>query len=179
MENSSYKRHARDFVRAFAPYCAKIMRMPERKFCYGGYTYNQERHFYGAIVRKFNARWGTTIKVAAGASRVVFIGKDFVVKVDRHGEEGTCATEMDKYEKACKAGMEEYLLPIEKYVYNGLNFYIMPRASVAFEELGEDADLGNYVSSDVFDWLYDFTEDLHWFNWGFWDGKAVVFDYAW
>lgn len=179
MENSSYKRHARDFIRAFAPYCGKIIRMPERKFCYGGYTYNQERHFYGAIVRKFNARWGTTIKVAAGASRIVFIGKDFVVKVDRHGEEGVCETEMDKYEEARKENMEEYLLPIEEYIYNNLHFYIMPKAEVAFEVLGEDAYLDDYLSSDIVNWLYDFAEDIHNYNWGFFNGQAVIFDYAW
>lgn len=179
MSNDTYKRHARDFIRAFAPYCEKVMRMPDRVFRFGGYTPSQERHFYEAVARRFNARWGTNIVVAAGASRVVFIGDDFVVKIDRHCEEGTCDTEMNRYEEAREEGMEEYLLPMEVYVRKGLNFYIMPRAVAAFEELGEDAILENFVSTDVFNWLYDFVYDLHWWNWGFWEGRAVVLDYSW
>lgn len=115
------------------------------------------------------------VRLASGCSRGVFITSDYAIKIDlKNGITawGTSETELALWEKAKQDKMDFLFCPIEKYEYNGINFYIAPRATQIGGFDPYENPLFEKYSSEVY------LSDIHNDNVGIVNGRKVIIDYA-
>lgn len=114
----------------------------------------------------------------SGISRVAIVTSDYVIKIDynMNSDFGTCANEISMYDFVCKSGYERYFARISRYVYNGHEYYIMPRIR-NIDPWNDDAQVVA-DDEDFVDFLNEHFFDLHSGNYGWKDGHIVIFDYA-
>ena len=169
MIKTDYEVRARAFIKEFAPYL-KGIRITKSNL-----------HLVRDAVRRFNVDKKRSVKVANGASRIVFITSDYVVKLD-YGITwaGNSKSELLGYLKAKEDGYEYLFAKISPFKCRNRNFYIMPRARVA-ETLTFKGQkrLWFKFTKDERKYIRDNFEDLHDSNWGSLSGKPVLIDYAW
>ena len=169
MIKTDYEVRAKEFIKEFAPYLK-------------GIRVNKSNSYkVREAVRQFNVDKKRNVKVASGASRIVLITSDYVVKLDFGTTwAGNSATEMYGYEQAKKDGYEYLLAKISLYKCRNRKFYIMPRARVA-ETLTFEGQkrLWFKFTEDERKYIRDNFEDLHDHNWGSLHGRPVLIDYAW
>ena len=159
---SNYIIRAQKFIKSIAAYITDCNEVRTIEF-------GVQRYLYDHPNRK--------VSVNYGATRVVMITADYVVKVDYNGDDwfGNCETELEHYTQACEAGYGEYFAEITKFTYDGRDFYIMPRIGNIDEE---DDDVYYHCPTEFAHWLYDHLSDLHSGNYGWKNGHVVIFDYA-
>ena len=158
---SNYVTRAQKFVRDLYPF---ILSYDEDGLFRAAYAFNSAKH--------------RRVHVMSGAARVAFITSDYVVKIDytdgRAEGCGGCLNEIKFYRFACREGYDYLLAAIDAYEYMGVTFYIMPKiAGVGCHEFGYG------LTEDEIDWLMEFVDDLHQYNFGVRAGKLCVIDYAW
>lgn len=169
MIKTDYEVRAKAFIKEFAPYLKSIR-----------VTRSNSYKIYDAV-RRFNVDKKRNVKVASGASRIVLITSDYVVKLDFGTTwSGNSKTEMRGYEQAKNDGYEYLLAKISLYKYGNRKFYIMPRARVAETlTLKTQKRLWQELTEDEQRYIYVNFEDLHDNNWGSLRGRLVLIDYAW
>ena len=163
MTKSSYEVRAHRFIEQIFPYICD---------CFN--TYKMEER-----VNLFNQDKKRKVKVYHGATRIAFITSDYCVKIDRPDEGdsyfGDCESEAAFYEYAKEEGYEYLFAKIEHYVYNDMNFYIMPRVSGVGHFAGDATD---HVSFSERYFLLKHCRDLHKYNYGIYHGQITIIDYA-
>lgn len=127
--------------------------------------------------------WHTGIYASAecGSARIAVVGKDFVIKWDYDEcvkEIGGCEDEFRIYKQTLSTGFSHLLAAIYRVSYNEKWFYIMPRIHDIGMENHHYKDLKDYTTKEEYFWLINHIGDLHSYNWGIENGKAVVVDYA-
>lgn len=158
----TYVERATSFISAFLPFLE----------IYGFDTPDDVR----LAAEYFNLYNNRRVKVCHGLTRIALVNSDYVVKFNYGGYVGTyggCEEEVAMYQQADSEGMAHLLAAITRVEVEGHVFYIMPRARYVGKT---DLSLGN--SEDEVDWLFDTLYDLHEFNCGVINGRAVVIDYA-
>lgn len=169
MIKNDYEIRAKEFVKEFAPYLKGIR------------VTKPNSYKVHDAVHRFNTDKKRNVKVASGASRIVFITSDYVVKLDFGTTwAGNSKSEMLGYQQAQKDGYEYLLAKISLYKCRNRSFFIMPRARVA-ETLTFKGQrrLWLKLTEDERKYIRDNFEDLHDNNWGSLNGRPVLIDYAW
>ena len=157
---NSYEVRAQKFIQQIAPYLK-------------GMTDHDEREY---AVDCFNFDHNRKVHYAHGMTRFALITSDYVVKVDYASTRwGDSEDEMELYEEAVEDGFEYLFAKISRYDYKGISFYIMPRIH-GIGRSWRDADW--YLTDKERDWIYDHVRDLHNENYGWKNGRVVIFDYA-
>ena len=168
MIKNDYEIRAKKFIREIAPYLK-------------GISVNKANLYkIRSAVAKFNNEKHRKVIVSSGASRIVFVTSDYVIKLNCGTTwAGNCETELLAYNKTKEAGYEYLLAKISHYKFRNRNYYIMPRATIAEELSCAYADrLWKQLSEDELHWLHDNFYDMHSANWGTLNGKLVIIDYA-
>ena len=159
---TDYTTRAMKFIAQIAPYVEK---------CYDESTYKM-------AVARYNRDHHRKVRVASGLTRVALITSDYVIKFN-YGEfvtcYGGCEQEMDVYAQAEYDGFEYLFAKITKIIYQGKNYYIMPRI---YGVGRTEYDVYEYLNEDESDWLDEHVRDLHNYNYGWKNGHPVIIDYA-
>ena len=132
-----------------------------------------------AVIR-FNREHHRKVKFAHGLTRVAFITSDYVVKFDfGYAEDkrtfGSCYDEVDVYDLAVEAGMDYLFAKPTLVTMFGKTFCIMPRI-YGIGKRTNDVDW--YLTSEEVDWVYKYVCDIHNQNYGWKNGRPIIFDYA-
>lgn len=147
------------------------------------YNYIDNWYFWDDVEDGVSAylryNWNCNLKVDCGSSRIVIIGKDFVIKWDYDiaatNSIGGCEEEVKMYNYAKKAGYAHLFAKISCIYYKGRFFYVMPRIN----NIGmKSANPEFYLTKNEYEWLVNHVNDLHSFNYGFMGKKLVMIDYA-
>lgn len=160
---SSYVDRAQKFVQEMAEYVSNWKNLSHIGYGLSQYAYDHPR-------RKVN--------MYNGLSRVAIITSDYVIKVDYTNDDtfGTCETEYNVYQTAKQDNMESLFAAVDKYEYNGICFYIMPRIHGVGTKW-QDADC--YMTEEEIKWCAKhYLWDLHYQNYGFRNGHVCLIDYA-
>ena len=156
----NYVERAKDFIHQIFPYLKNCNCHEVRKIS----------------VLQFNIDYHRRVEYNHGQSRYALATSDYVVKVDyRDSLWGNSEDEMEVYKLAEQDGFAYLFAKITPYEYEGIHFYIMPRI-YGVGRYEEDAD--TFMTSEEADWCYDHVNDLHFHNYGWKNGRVVVFDYA-
>ena len=157
---NSYEVRAQKFIQQIAPYLEKVIDHDDREYA----------------VNLFNLDHNRRVSYAHGMTRYALITSDYVVKVDYAITRwGNSEDEMEIYKEAVEDGFDYLFAKISRYDYNGTSYYIMPRI-YGIGKKWYDAD--EYLTDEERDWVYDHVCDLHNENYGWKDGRVVIFDYA-
>lgn len=128
-------------------------------------------------VDKFNTMYHRKVEVFHGATRIVLVTSDYVVKFDfgmAVYDYGGCEDEVNMYNVALGAGYAHLFAPITRIVVHGYKFYVMPRV----HGVGHIYEPWNNIDWDDWVWLNDHVGDLHNNNWGILHNTPIVIDYA-
>mgnify|MGYP003418272105 CR=1 FL=1 len=169
MIKTDYEVRAKAFIKEFAPYLKGIR------------VTRSNSYKIRDAVRRFNVDKKRNVKVDSGASRIVLITSDYVVKLDFGTTwAGNSKSEMLGYQQAQKDGYEYLLAKISLYKYHNRSFFIMPRARVAGTLTWQgQKKLWFKLTDKEQDYLRNNFDDLHNNNWGSLNGRPVLIDYAW
>lgn len=164
-----YTYRAEKFIKILFPYIQKELEKKERF----------ARNFYYCI-QHFNEEKNRKVVLDSGASRIVFISSDYVVKVDLNEKSwaGTSEDEYKMYLFAQKEGFGHLFAPSTRIEYNGYFFYVMPRVHNIDEWRDEDY-FYKELSEEEYDFISGFICDIHGKNFGYLHQKLVLIDYAW
>lgn len=125
---------------------------------------------------------GRRANVEFGSVRVVVMGTDFVIKWDYDlscaNEIGGCEDEFIVYKKSLSSGYSHLLAPVYRVAYRERYFYIMPRVHNIGLSEHQNKGIESFTSYRELQWLEKNIGDLHSWNWGIENNKAVVIDYA-
>lgn len=132
-----------------------------------------------ACVDAFNKEKKRKVVFDSGASRMVFISSDYVVKVDKQTTcwAGTSEDEFKMYQFAIENGFDHLFAPISSFLYNGYAFYIMPRAHDINQWRNEDFFYDTLTASES-EFISDYITDIHGGNFGYLHKDLVLIDYA-
>ena len=124
------------------------------------------------------------LKFNAGQTRIVIIGEDFVIKIDkkhigRWARFGNCYQEYQNWKMVQADGFDYMFAAITKMKAGHHYYYVMPRVANVDHDCTAWAwnldDLTSYEQR----YLRSTFEDLHEYNYGFDDaGNLQIFDYA-
>lgn len=165
MIKNDYVIRAQKFVRSFAPYIDKKVTI---------------RSMISAV-NAFNADYNRKVRLNYGASRFVFLTSDYCIKIDRADSDdlwGNCEKEYKAYMRMKRLKCREVFCPIEKYTYNNVNYYIMPRCSKTNDPDVQMWDVSNRLTAKQARFIEKHFRDLHSGNIGMLHGKPVIIDYA-
>ena len=126
---------------------------------------------------------GERAEVTSGSSRMVVIGKDFVIKWDYDFENiesiGGCEDEFRIYKQSLSTGYSHLLAPIYRIYHRERYFYVMPRVDRVGAEEHDNKGIEDFTTADEFNWLANNIGDLHSWNWGLDEyDNPIVIDYA-
>lgn len=124
---------------------------------------------------------GKHAEVEFGSARIVIIGKDFVIKWDYTDcvkSIGGCEDEFRVYKQCLSTGYSHLLASCFRVSYRSRYFYIMPRVHNIGRNEHHGKFLEDYTTKEEYEWLTNNIGDLHSWNWGIENGKAIVIDYA-
>lgn len=157
---NTYEVRAQKFIQQIAPYFDYAVDHDDREYA----------------VDCFNFDYRRKVIYAHGMTRYALITSDYVVKVDYASTRwGNSEDEMEIYEEAKQDGFDYLFAKISRYDYNGTSYYIMPRIH-GIGKKWYDAD--EYLTEEELDWVRDHICDLHNENYGWKNGRVVIFDYA-
>lgn len=166
MIKNDYTVRSQKFVQQIFPYIEKYMRCPN--------AYKVDE-----AVCQFNNDKHRLVKFNWGCSRRVLITSDYVVKWDKCEERAFCGSCEDEYKAYLfvKETKFAYLFAeIFKFDYQGYTFYVMPRI---YNIRNRDIFVQFYCTAEERAFLNEYFCDLHDENYGFKNGRPVIFDYAW
>ena len=167
-------------------YIERAMRMAEILSSYME-KYNEVESIYRKCqmaTEEYNTRHKhSSMSFESGSTRLAFIVSDYVLKVDYAEIEayGNSESELRAWDFICNSGMEKYFAEITKYISkSGIIFYIMPRINHV-GDYGGDWLLDYLYENDIsaHDFIGDYFEDMHDYNFGIRCGHPVIIDYAW
>lgn len=166
---SNYTDRAARFIRQFFPYLEKAM------------TTNFNCLVAArAAVNTFNRCYHRSVELHSGATRIVFVTSDYVVKIDNPQGSveafGGCEKEFHFYQEARNAGFAYLFAPITPFDYCGFTFWIMPR----FRGINryEDTDVWEFLTDEEFTWVHSHITDMHEGNYGWYKKRPIIIDYA-
>lgn len=140
----------------------------------------EENEIYNAVAQ-YNYIKHRRVSVKHGATRMVLITSDYVIKfdfgmADRIRTFGGCEKEMELYSIAEADGFEYLFAKITRFDYFDYVFYIMPR----IHGIGRtEYDADEYMTNNEWCWCRDHRMfDLHNLNYGWRDGHICLIDYA-
>ena len=161
-----FEQHARRFLEAHAKELDKL-RDTYNGFDFGVFAFNNK------------------MKFAAGMTRVVLIGRDFVIQIDKPQEMigswkrfGNCYQEYRNYKMTVEDGYDYLFAEIIKVKAGHHFYYIMPRVDTnnSYDDYAWDLE---FLSEEEQNYLMDKFQDLHDENYGFDEyGDLKIFDYA-
>lgn len=163
---ASYETRAKKFIRELFPYLKEEL----------------NRAVYpvtGAkkAVKKFNLARHRNVKVRNGATRIVFITSDYVVKMEYNEDEvetwGGNQSEADHYENAKRDGFEYLFAKPTIYEYERIDWLIMPKAT----NIG-NSRIWTKLDDVEQDWIWSNIGDTHENNYGTIKGNFALIDYA-
>ena len=135
-----------------------------------------------------NAFWADgSIKVNYGMTRIVLVGEDFVIKIDKPKCDrwrmfGNSRDEVRMYKRACEDGYDWLFCPIRAMIIDHHTYYVMKKVdSIAKDEGYEnhiEDDFYEELGEEVIDYLNEHVFDIHSENFGFINGEPIIFDYA-
>ena len=129
-------------------------------------------------ISAYNAEHHTNIRVANGASRFALIYSDYVIKFDYGRDKiwaGGCEDEYKKYTEIISKSPYAYLFAEVTKIHIGRkNIYIMPRVN----HVGESKKYWDKMSYEEYKFIHDITADMHKGNYGSYNRKPVIIDYA-
>lgn len=120
----------------------------------------------------------------SGQTRVVFVGDDFVIKLDkkhigRWARFGNCYQEYQNWKMVQADGFDYLFASITKMKVGHHYYYVMPRVAIIDHGLTSWAWNLDDLTSEEKGYLRSTFEDLHEYNYGFDDeGNLKIFDYA-
>lgn len=162
----SYETRAKKFIRDFFPYLAKEL--------------DHAVHPLAGTMRAvtdFNLAHHRNVEVRNGATRIVFVTSDYVVKMEYDEEEiktwGGNQLEADHYENAKRDGFEYLFAKPTLYEYAGIEWLIMPKAT----NIG-NSRIWSKLDDIEQDWIWSNIGDTHEGNYGTIKGNFVLIDYA-
>lgn len=159
---SDYKVRAEKFINRFYPVIKSCRSVNQIANCID--NYNEEHH--------------TNIWFAHGAARYAIIYSDYVIKFDfGDGKEwaGGCEDEYTRYNEQIKDSGYEYLFAeITKIRVGRKNAYIMPRV----RDVGISKEYWDKLTYDELHFIYSITTDMHRGNYGHFNRKPKIIDYA-
>lgn len=167
MIKNDYRVRAEKFIHQIFPYIEKHMM--------GVYTSDVL-----SVVRKFNADKHRKVDFGWGCSRRVLITSDYVVKWDKSEEKAFCGGCEDEYKAYLFVKETEFaylFAEISRFEYCGHVFYVMPRVRNIRSRDCCSAQV--YCTKEERAFLNKYFSDLHDENYGFKNGRPVIFDYAW
>lgn len=164
-----YTYRAEKFIKILFPYIKKELEKKNRSVC-----------DMWRCVEVFNKEKKRKVVFDSGASRMVFISSDYVVKVDLKGKSwaGTSEDEYKMYLFAQKEGFDYLFAPSTRIEYNGYFFYIMPRAH-DIDGCRDEEYFYEELNDEEYDFICNFINDIHGKNFGYLHQKIVLIDYAW
>lgn len=135
--------------------------------------------------RAFN--YDNSITVNYGMTRVVLVGDDFVIKInkpkcDRWRMFGNSQDEVRMYKKACEDGYGWLFCPIRAMIIEHHTYYVMQKVDSVAEDEGYensiDEEFYEVLGEEAVDYLNENVFDVHSQNFGFIHGQPIIFDYA-
>lgn len=137
------------------------------------------RQFEKAVYR-FNIDHNRKVMFSHGLTRVCFITSDYAVKCNFGSDYdlscfGGCLSEMAVYDEAVKDGFAYLFAKPTMISYDSHDFCIMPRI-YGIGRYEEDAY--DFLTDAENDWVCEHICDLHNGNYGWKNGRPVIFDYA-
>lgn len=129
------------------------------------------------------------VYVTAGMTRIVIVGNDWVVKINkpmlpRWRPFGNCRDEVRMYNKAVQDGYGWLFCRVRAMKVEHHIYYVMEKVDTVASDEGyenhiED-DFYDELGEDVIDYINDNLFDVHSDNYGFINGREepVIFDYA-
>lgn len=150
------------------------------------YTYVRDWTYWQDIqiaIDKVYLDTGESAEVTSGSSRIVVIGKDFVIKWDYDFENiksiGGCEDEFRVYKRSLSSGYSHLLAPVYRIYYRNRYFFVMPRIDNIGPEAHDHKDINEFVTCDEYNWLWENIGDLHSWNWGLDEfNNPIIIDYA-
>lgn len=127
---------------------------------------------------------GKHASVEVGSSRIVVVGKDFVIKWDYDKnviqDIGGCEDEFIMYKKSLSSGYSYLLAPVFRITYRNRYFYIMPRVHNIGRFAHTNKSLTDFLNQNEITWIKNNIGDLHSWNWGLSleNNKPIIIDYA-
>ncbi len=166
MWGHDYKKHAYSFLKRIYPYVD---------------NWKDADSIIDSLDKMF-WNYGKSAYFEMGSSRMVIVGKDFVIKWDYDekviNEIGGCEEEFQTYIKSLSTGYSHLLAPIYRFSYRNKKFYIMPRVhNIGLREHGYKK-LKECVTLNEWKWLINNIGDIHSYNWGIENNYPVMIDYA-
>lgn len=126
-----------------------------------------------------------SVVITGGMTRIVIVGSDFVIKIDKPKDPrwtwaGNSRNEVRMYKKAVKDGYAWLFCRIRAMVIAHHTYYIMEKVDIIAEACGYSGieDFSDYLSEDAFDYIQENVFDIHCGNFGFIDDEPVILDYA-
>lgn len=164
-----YTYRAEKFIKILFPYIQKVLERKERSAA----------DFF-ICIKRFNKEKKRKVVFDSGASRMVFISSDYVVKVDLKEKSwaGTSEKEYKMYLFAQKEGFGYLFAPSTRIEYHGYFFYVMPRVHNIDKWRDEDY-FYEELNEEEYAFISDFINDIHGGNFGYLHQKLVLIDYAW
>lgn len=131
-------------------------------------------HYLEDNISKFSKKFHRKINIMSGSARVALITSDYVIKwtYDNEAEQeiGGNQSELEMYKIAKNDGYE-YLLAEPTEIYIGYtSFLIMPKINyIGNLDYNNHAkkSIENYTSAEEYNWITNYINDLHCYNWGF------------
>ena len=131
---------------------------------------------------QFNASCNRNLKFAAGSARIALITSDYVIKWDydlKNVEDiGGCDEETRAYKEAVNAGFGYLCAECTQVVVNNIHFNIMPRINNIGRKAHHGKEIDEFLTAEEYEWIREFNKDIHSYNWGIKNNKAVMIDYG-
>ena len=126
------------------------------------------------------------VHIAYGQTRIVIIGEDFVIKINKpHSERyifGNSRDEVRMYKKAVKDGYDWLFCRIRAMIIEHHTYYVMEKVDATAEDYGYsghiDEEFDEYLGEEAINYINENVFDLHNENFGFIDDEPKIFDYA-
>ena len=164
---SDYRVRAYKFIKTILPYIEN---------CLYNYMEVEDK------IWQFNASYNRKVKFMMGSARIVLITSDYVIKWDYDLENvksiGGCDEENRAYEKAVKAGFGYLCAECTQVVVNNIHFNIMPRIDNIGRKAHHGKEIYEFLTSEEYKWIREFNKDIHSYNWGIKNKKAIMIDYG-
>ena len=165
---SDYITRARKFLMAFIPYLENFSALQSPmvwKFQYAAHAFNEDFH------RK--------VIIANGATRVVIMTSDYVIKFDYSADVacyGGCEKEVSAYKEVVEEGFGYLFAETTPFTFNQYHFCIMPR--IKGKTYCGWNGIYDFLTDEEADFIDDHFYDLHNENWKLVNGNPIIFDYA-
>ena len=132
-------------------------------------------------------RFDRRVYVTSGMTRIVIVGEDFVIKINKPQQEhwkifGNSRDEVRMYKKAVKDGYDWLFCRIRAMIIEHHTYYIMEKVDATAEDRGYSGDISDefeeYLGEETIDYIKKNVFDIHNENFGFIDDEPKIFDYA-